>query len=376
MKKELWFYTERWLDGGIEKFLINAIISMKNYSKDHGDLYNIKILTSQKESNIYDEELKNNEIELISFHKPIKNIFKRTLINMLTFKRNLKKYKIDILHVNLYNAIGLFYANEAKKCGINIVTCHAHNTGIDNDRMGIKKIIHAFLKRIFSNKMFLYLACSKNAANFCFVKKYASQAKIIKNGIDLEKFKFDNGIRNSMRKELGIGNEIFLIGNVGRFVEQKNQEFLIKVFDIYNKINPKSKLVLVGSGKLEKKLKAMVSDFKLENNVIFLGQRSDVNKLMSAFDLFIIPSLYEGLGIVAIEAQAEGLKCICSKSLPEETCVTKNIIYLDAAEYNIENWCKKIEECRIYKRLDCSKKMRNAGYDDKKIGCELYELYR
>ena len=159
-----------------------------------------------------------------------------------------------------------------------------------------------------------------------------------------------------------ISDDIFVIGHIGRFVETKNHKFIIDVFnEIYNK-NNKAVLLLIGQGPLVEEVKEKVNRLELTNNVIFLGQRNDVNEFYQAFDLFIFPSLYEGLGLVAVEAQAAGLKCVCSKNVPAEVNVTNNVSFIDLKESSAF-WCDKILNKFPYNRKDFSDKITLHGYN-------------
>ena len=169
-----------------------------------------------------------------------------------------------------------------------------------------------------------YFACSELAGRYLFGNKAfdRGEVKIIHNAIDVDKFKFDEAARKKLRQEFGIKDSTVVIGHVGRFVQQKNHTFLVDVFKEYHKKNPDSKLLLVGSGPLEDEIKKKVERLDLEDSVLFLGQRDDINKLYSVMDVFCLPSLYEGLPVVGIEAQATGLPTIFSNRISKEVIVS------------------------------------------------------
>lgn len=171
-------------------------------------------------------------------------------------------------------------------------------------------------------------ACSEAAGKFLYGKRKMKAGKvyIMHNAIDCEKFKFRPEVRERLRKEMGLEGK-FVIGHVGRFERQKNHEFLIRVLAEVKKKMPESVLVLVGEGSLEKQVKQLVRKLELDTSVIFLGQRPDVNDLLHAMDIFLLPSRYEGLGIVLFEAQANGLKCYASDYVPKESSLG-NTVYL------------------------------------------------
>ena len=368
--KNIVIYTERWTSGGIESFITNAIKNIPNKE------YNISILTSQKESIIYDTELKKRNIEFKVIHKTIRNPIKRIFLNFRTLEKVLKNMEIDILHINVYNAIGLYYSYIAKKCGIKKIICHAHNTGFDNDRLKIKKLINTIFKCLFTDTNNIYISCSKKAAEFCFCLSKIKKLEIVKNGINTRKFAFDNEIRKKNRKLLNIKEDELLLGNIGRFVEQKNHSYLLDIFKEYLKINSKAKLLIIGSGKLKKQIMMKIKKYKIETNVIMMEPRKDISEIFQAIDIFVFPSKYEGLGIVTIEAQTSGAKCIVSDKIPKETKVTDNIIYLKIKKNNIKQWCNEIENNKNYIRTNCEKLVNKNGYNEKDVSTNLMNIYK
>ena len=193
-----------------------------------------------------------------------------------------------------------------------------------------------------------------------------TNTKVIKNGIVLSKYKVTES-KTDIRKSLGIREDAFVVGHVGRFTKVKNHGFILNVFKELRRVRPKSCLLLVGAGELEEKIRNKISDEKLDNDVIILSHRHDVPRIMKAMDVFLFPSLYEGFGIVLIEAQASGLTCFVSDRVPTSTYVSRKVIPLsiesspkewveeilhpskfaantyDLNDYNLENEVKKIE---------------------------------
>mgnify|MGYP004599966573 FL=1 len=367
--KKIVFYTEKWTNGGIETFIVNAI---ENLDREN---YKIEIITSQKENEIYDSRLLKLNVDLHEIHTKIFNPFIRIFKNIIQFKKTIKKIKPDIIHINVYNGVGLVYAYLSSKCGIKNIICHAHNTGIDNDYFKIKKFIHTICKEIFTSSKYTYLACTKDAAEFCFDMRKQNDVEIIRNGIDIKKFSFNETERKKIRSELNLSENDFLIGNVGRFVPQKNHKFLIKIFVKYLKINNNAKLILVGTGKLQRDIKEEAVRYGIEDKVLFLGMRRDIQRIFWAMDIFIFPSKYEGLGIVLIEAQASGLKCLASTNIPKDVKVTENIDFIDIGNENIEKWVEKIKENEKYSRTYKYEEIKEKGYDKSKIGESLNKIY-
>lgn len=205
-----------------------------------------------------------------------------------------------------------------------IVHCHATKYS-DKPLHAVRNGILCLPIRFIKVERF---ACSEAAGKFLYGEKKMKARKvfIMHNTIDCEKFRFRPEVRERLRKEMGLEGK-FVIGHVGRFERQKNHEFLIRVFAEVHKQMPESVLLMVGEGSLEQSVKKIVRKQILEKSVVFLGQRTDVDDLLQVMDIFLLPSRYEGLGIVLFEAQANGLKCYASDYVPKESSLG-NTIYL------------------------------------------------
>ncbi|MBP3596064.1 MAG: glycosyltransferase [Clostridia bacterium] len=312
-----------------------------------------------------------NEIEKLGgriFVVPgYKNIFKY----MKSMFKILKENKYDIVHSNV-NSLSVFPLFIAKKAGVKIRIAHNHSTS--NKKEWGKNIIKNILK-LFSKKYAThYFACSNHAAEWLFGKKLVNDGKVtvIKNAIDLNKFKYNELVRKELRENLKIENK-FVIGNVGRFQEQKNHEFLIDIFNEVYKINKNAILLLIGEGPLKAKIHEKVNNLNLNEVVYFLGVKENVSEYFQAMDLFLFPSLYEGLGMVAVEAQCSNLPVICSTAVPENVKLSNNIEFLDLSED------KKIWRDTILKkyeiRKDNTKVLFDAGYNVKNAVDNLQMKY-
>ena len=205
-----------------------------------------------------------------------------------------------------------------------------HNHTTDNKAEGLRTVIKRILRpfaKLFANQ---YWACSKLAAEWMYGKQAAENGEvtIINNAIDLEKFAFDKKKREQLRKALNLENK-FVIGHVGRFMKQKNHEFLIDIFAEVSKKNNKAILLLIGDGPLKQVIENKVNILGLSAKVIFFGVRNDVADLYNAMDVFVLPSLYEGLGMVCIEAQVNNLYSIVSTKVPKEAQISSDIEFCD-----------------------------------------------
>lgn len=289
-------------------------------------------------------------------------------------KQFFRQNHYEIVHIHSGSIFSLaFGAKIAKTYGTKTVIVHSHATGIDNLKYKIIKIISTPIFLKYSDK---YLACSDEAAKWKFPKKIIQNQKyeIIKNGIDIEKFKFNERNRKEYRKKLNIENDEFVLCNVGRIEKMKNQSFIINVFEKIIQKNIKAKLILVGEGSEKNNIINILNEKKLMDKCILLEKRNDVNNILQAADAFIFPSLYEGLGIVAIEAQTAGMKVYCSENIPDEASVTKNFIKLEL-NLGTENWANLIIKERNYLREDTSELIKRNGFDAKDSGKRLEEIY-
>lgn len=218
-----------------------------------------------------------------------------------------------------------------------------------------------------------YFACSDYAGKWLYGKNIgkSKRYKVIPNAINTEKYRFDPAISAEMRKSLGIEDK-FVIGHIGRFVYQKNHDFLIDIFSEVHKQNDKAVLLLIGEGPLLEDVKAKVHRLGLDDFVIFLGVREDANRLYQAFDVFCLPSRYEGLGMVAIEAQISGLPTIVSNGIPGEAKITNRISYLNLNEKS-ETWAKKLIAFKFENRTDIE--VKNDDYNISVQSRKMEEIY-
>ena len=196
---------------------------------------------------------------------------------------------------------------------------------------------------------------------------------VIKNAINTSDFVFNKNIRNQIRAELGITNN-FVIGNVARFSPQKNHKFILNLFKEFLSIDNNAILVLVGGGENEKDIKELAVQYGISGNIKFLGLRKDINRLLQSFDIFLFPSLYEGLPVSIIEAQAAGLPCILSDTIDSETAITSNVEF-HSLNAPISEWTNAILDKKTFRRVDTTSEIVDAGYDVIQNAKLLYRLY-
>lgn len=299
---------------------------------------------------------------------PYQHLFSHIKTLVRLFKEN--KYLIVHSGMNTLAPISLFAAWMA---GVPIRINHNHSTAGKGEfkRNCLKYCLRPFAK-VFAN---YYCACSKYAGIWLFGKNFFSSGKVtvFNNAVDTSKFAFSTSNRDKLRKELGISNK-YVIGHIGRFTKQKNHYFLIDIFEQYYKKNSNAVLLLVGIGELQDEIKDAVKKKKLEDAVIFLGKRSDVDELYSAMDLFVLPSLYEGVPVVGVEAQVSGLPCIFSNEITREVAITENVYFLPI-DGSVSDWCSQITN---FKNLDLKRdklKLKDCSFDIKVQANNLVEYY-
>jgi glycosyltransferase involved in cell wall biosynthesis len=278
-------------------------------------------------------------------------------------------YKIVHSHMDKMSGLVLL---AAKKAGIPVRIAHSHSTKSEG---GIAARAYKWYagQYIPSNATNL-MACSDRASKWLF-GNISSKCLIVKNGIDLNKFTFCPNIRKKLRAELGINEHIYVVGHVGRFSHPKNHTFLIDIFKEYVSINFNSILVLAGDGPLRADIEYKVKDLGLVDRVKFLGVRSDVNCLLQAFDVFVFPSLYEGLPFTLIEAQGVGTPCIISDVISREVDMGVDLIeYLPLNDKMI--WVKNLKASA--RRLTANlvmEALRKKGYDIELVSKRIKDFY-
>lgn len=229
----------------------------------------------------------------------------------------------SIVHSHV-NALSVFSLRAAKRAGVPVRIAHSHSTSGGHDP--VKNAIKTLL-RPFSNVYPTHrAACSRHAGEWLFGKD--SDFTVIPNAIDLASFWFDPVRRTTVREELGVEDGQLVIGHIGRFSPQKNQFALVRSFALVSKCRPDARLVLVGEGRQRAKVEVLAASMCPEGSVFFLGQRDDVADLYQAFDVFCLPSEFEGLGMVAVEAEASGLPCILSDAVPKDADPAGTAVFL------------------------------------------------
>lgn len=362
------YFVDRMLRGGIQSLVIDWVsrfdkskIQVDFLLLDDGNKYELEDTLKELGCNIY-------KLDGIWIRQPLDFIKASKALDI--FFKNHHDYRVVHLHSTSKNYMVLKYA---KKYRIPVRIAHSHNIDFQTKNL-FKKIIGNILKPKLIKYATDYFACSYIAGNWLFGDKIVKSDKfrVIHNAIDCDKFKYDEIIREKMRKEFNFLNNDIVVGHVGRFTNQKNHIFLIDIFYELFKINNNYKLLLIGTGIKEEDIKKKVKKLGLQDNVVFAGFRTDVNRCMQAMDIFLFPSLYEGLGLVLVEAQALGLPCFATKNtIPEEVKINANFEFVNL---NSSEWTDKIIKCDIIK-VESKNNIRKCNYLVEDIVNELTNFY-
>lgn len=343
--------------GGLETMLMNY------YRNIDRDKVQFDFLTHRDERWDYDDEIESLGGKI--YHLPKLNPFSRSYLNALDkFFKEHKEYQIVHCHQDCLSGVVL---KVAKKNGVRFTIAHSHNANQDKN---LKYLIKVFEKRKipkYADKLF---ACGDEAGRWMF---NTDNFEVLNNAIDTDLYIYNKEKADKVKKAFGIENK-FVVGHVGRFSTQKNHEFLIDIFNEVQKIKEDSVLMLVGDGDLRPEMEQKVRDLQIENKVIFTGVRSDVNDLMQGMDVFLFPSLYEGLGIVLIEAQAAGLKCVISNTIPKDGVLTDDVTCISLAQSPVV-WADEILKYQEYKRTNNKEIIKKANYDIKNNAKILEQFY-
>lgn len=318
--------------GGLETMIMNYYRNIDR-SKVQFDF-----LTHRRERWDYDDEIEKLGGKI--YRLPRLNPFSLKYLKALdNFFKEHNEYGIIHCHQDCLSGVILRYA---KKNGVHFTIAHSHSANQNKD---LKYIIKLMAKKSITKYADYLFACSKDAGQWMF---NTDNFVILNNAIEISDYIYNKEKSIQMKKILGVEDK-FVVGHVGRFRKEKNHSFIIEVFKEVSEINKDSILLLVGDGEIMEDIKNKVKSLRLEEKVIFLGARNDVNDLMQIMDVFLLPSLYEGFGMVLIEAQASDLKCIVSDKIPNDGIVSSKVKKLNLKS-DIKDWVDEILSIENTKR--------------------------
>lgn len=338
---------------GIENMLMNYYRSIDR------SVVQFDFLTHRPNIGAYDEEIRSLGGRIYHAPRLYPHNYKEYFRYMNDFFLNHKEYKIIHSHIDAMSYLPLL---AAKMNNIPIRIAHSHSTSIEYDyKWLLKEIFKGLIPAVATS----YAACSYDAGKFLF--SHRKNIKIVYNAIDINRFGFDKKVRDDKRVELNL-NDRFVIGHVGRFTKVKNHRFIINVFEEIVKMRENAFLLLVGDGELRNEISLLVHQRKLEDKVLILSNRDDVSELYQAMDVFVLPSKYEGLGMVAVEAQISGLKVLVSSNIPSEVAISDD---LEFCKLNKKVWVDRILDLEY-----CDRTTRySRQYDIEEASKQLMDYY-
>ena len=329
--------------GGVETWLMHVL---RNIDRQQ---FQFDFLTHTTKPCAYDDEVRARGSRILPCPQPA-----RPWRYARQFRRILKEYgPYDVVHSHVHHYSG-FVLHLARQCGVPSRIAHSHNdkSPVDSKAGGVRKVYLRVMEHLIRRNATLGLACSRKAAQSLYGPDWEMDPRwqVLYYGIDLAPFKAPvDDVR--IRAELDFPREAFVVGHVGRFSRQKNHAFLLEVLAALVQAYPQTRALLVGDGPLRRAMEDKAKSLGIERQVVFAGLRSDIPRLMrSAMDLFVLPSLYEGLGLVLIEAQAAGLPCVVAEGVPNEADVVPELIARVSLAESAEAWAQRILAARASPR--------------------------
>jgi glycosyltransferase involved in cell wall biosynthesis len=345
--------------GGVEQFIMNMYRNIDR-SKIQFDF-----IVHKKDHNYFEDEINELGGRLYRITSKKENMLKSMiqLYNVIKMNQN-----YNIIHIHNNSAICVFDIIVAKFCGIRNIIVHSHstNTGIS------KKTLHRNLRSIMSKLATYKFACSELAAKWFF--RDMNNVTLINNAIDSKKFIYNKNYSLEFRKKLNINEDELILGHIGSFSYAKNHDFLIDIFKAVTLKRKDAKLILVGEGNLMEKIADKVEQLNLSSNVVFLGLRYDIPQILSAFDILVFPSLYEGFPVTLVEAQASGLKCIISDKITNQVKLT-SLIESVSLNSSPNDWAEIIIKNANYERKNTFNEIKESGFDIESESNRLQSIY-
>lgn len=355
---------------GIESFIMNM------YRNIDREKVQFDFLVMRDEKEFWDDE-----ITTLGGRKygvsipPSHNALERVKIESVYLERFLEHHHYDIVHIHATTPLKALYLKAAKKAGVPVRIYHSHSAYVSGKSKLKYAVYHVFQKMI-AKYATNYFACSQAAAEWMYPKSLIrlKKVEVIPNGIDVRKFAYNPKKREECRSELGIPQNAFVIGHTGRFTAQKNQKFVIDVFSQLVRLVPNAQLILLGSGEMLQEVENDARTSGYYNRIHFLGVRHDVDRVLSAMDVYVMPSLYEGLPVAAVEAECSGLPCYLSDTITREVAFTKRVQFLSLQE-GADRWAVSIARGVNNERSEGAVAIAQHGYDIVEAAQRLQRFY-
>ena len=363
-KRRICCFCERWASGGIESFLRNLLEQMDLSETE------VDIVAARLEKSPFTAGLEARGVRFFELSGNLHDLPQ----NRRLFRRLLRQRKYDVVHAHIYQGLSLYYCRIARQEGVPVRIAHSHNEALRKSlTKPLKLLLHRWGRNRYTGDATALWACSEAAAEFLFGPD--SGFTFVPNGIDTAHFRFDSALRHRLRQELGL-TDCLVLGNVGRLCYQKNQIFLLEIMAQLVEVHPNSRLLLIGDGDDRQMLERRTKELGIMDRVIFCGHAHRVAELLWAMDVFVLPSLFEGLSVAAVEAQAAGLPVLCSQGLSREVKLTENLSFMPL-EAGAKAWADRILDIAACTadRERCADTVAEAGFEAKAVAQRIEEVY-
>lgn len=337
--------------GGAERIAVDIL--------EHIDqnLFHIDFLVPQGSDRFYDERVKSQGSDI--FYSPRFNLYNRCAYRKW-FKEYLSLHHYDVIHFHQVVMV-TSVADLIHEQGIKIIV-HAHSTSFRGNQI-VKKVKKFLISKIPLVADYM-VACSEDAGKSYFGQNcdLSPKYEVLWNAIDTEKFVFDLSARTNVRNRYGISDKSYVLGHVGSFTQPKNHKFLLSIFSELYRRNDKYRLMLVGTGRLFKDIQKLAKTLNCSDGIVFTGPQQEVAPFYSAMDLFVFPSIHEGLPLSVVEAQANGLPCILSNAVSKDTAVCNGSVRFIGIS-SVEEWCKSVESDEMSRKQGNFDIVKSSKYD-------------
>ena len=353
--------------GGSETFIMNV------YRKIDRDNFSFDFLCTSKEKGSYDSEIKKLGGKILHY-----SCFKKKnpfSVIRQTIKIIKKNGPYDVIHIPLqfYSAV---FCIAAKKCKIKTIIVHSHSAGTKGNKSFLRCIYKYNMRFLINRLSTVKLSCGEKAGDFLFGKR--GKYSILYNGINFDKYLMvEKKDVEKLKRKYNIGNKV-IIGNVGRFVDIKNQIFFIQIAKELQKYNKEFVIMLIGDGPNMELIKKKIEENELTDKIILTGIQKEVQLYYAMFDVFVMPSLYEGFPISAIEALASGTPCVLSNTITKEIDIIDDSCKFLDLEEDIDIWCKTIlvHSKQVLNREEACRKLSQYGFSIESTVDKLSNIYR
>lgn len=354
--------------GGIEAFIMNVLRTLPL------DDFAFDIFTTWSWNSSYDVELSERGVQRsFLFENTKSNLFRRSIEGVKGFARALDERRYDAVHINTMNGFGFAYAECARRKGIQQRIVHSHNSSFGEGSQAIKKLVHECGKLLFERAATDRLACSHEAGEYLFGHDFL----LLPNGVDDQKFSFSRQYRSDVRDQLGITDGTLLLGSMGRMSAAKNPMFQIEVFRKAVASDARVRCLMIGAGEMDNEVQRRIEALGLQDVIIRIPQTSCPEKIYSALDALLMPSLHEGLPMVLVEAQCAGLPIVASDAISKDATITDLLRQMSLSD-GCEEWAQAL---LTQANANCARErfssiVQEGGFDLRSLGNRLEEVYR